>query len=224
MALHLEREVEKLRSLFTKLGALVEESVITAIRAVDSRSAEMANQVIAGDAVIDRMEIEVEEECLKILALHQPVATDLRYIISMLKINSDMERIGDLAANISMRVLELSKLPALAVPFDFETMVDLVRSMLKNSLDSLLSWKIEKAYQVLHTGPKVDVISKEVYEYVKYHASTEPATVDVQLQYLSICRYLEKIGDHAENIAEDVVYIMEGEIVRHRKGLFKVKS
>lgn len=199
------------------LCAMVEEALKRALHAVSQRSDEQAREVIKNDARIDNMEIEVEEECLKVLALHQPVAVDLRFIVAVLKINNDLERVGDLAVNIAERCLYITSQPALKLDFDFAGMFDKSIQMLKKSLDSLVNWDAELAGEVCASDEEVDALNRRMFELFKEEAHQRPENIELMLQYLSISRHLERIADHATNIAEDVIYMTEGDIVRHNK-------
>jgi phosphate transport system protein len=187
-----------------------------AVTAIENRDAELANKVILGDTEIDQLEVNLEEDCLKILALHQPVAIDLRFIIAVLKINSDLERIGDLAVNMAERAQFLSGKSPIAIPFDLEGLALKTQKMLRESLDSLVNLNAGLARDVCVTDDEVDAINREMYDLVKAAIRIHPEQVDILIPYLSISRYLERIADHATNIAEDVIYMIEGEIARHR--------
>ena len=215
MAMHLRREIERLKKMVLSMSAVVEENVHRAVVAIEQRDDDLARQVIAADGEIDRTEIDVEEECLKILALHQPVAIDLRLIVAVLKINNDLERIDDLAVNIAERALFLSHQPRVRVPFDFPTMADKVRTMLKSSLDSLVNLDAGLARTVCASDDEVDDINRQMYDQVKQGISEHPEAMESLIHLLSVSRHLERIADHATNIAEDVLYMLEGEIVRH---------
>lgn len=217
MSRHLQIEIEKLKKKIFELCAMVEESVLSSVRSVIRRDTELAQKLIDNDSVIDTMEIEVEEDCLKILALHQPVAIDLRFIVAALKINSDLERIGDLAVNIAERSLMLATLKnAHAVEYDFTKMSQKAIAMVKKSLDAFVNFDPKLSIQVCSSDDEVDELHKGMYAVFKREVSRNIDSIDVMLQYLSISRSLERIADHATNIAEDVVYITEGDIVRHR--------
>jgi len=217
MSSHLKRQIEKLKRLLLELGALVEESVSKALEAVRSRDAALAARVIDGDEAVDALEIDVEEECLHTLALHQPVAMDLRYVVGVLKINNDLERIADQAVNIAEQALALAGEPALAeVPFDFETEAAEARSMLKQSLDAFIHMNLELAARVRSEDDAVDRIHASMYDAVKAAIRRSPNEVDQLLRFVSISRNLERIADLATNIAEDVVYMGRGDILRHR--------
>jgi phosphate transport system protein len=216
MTVHLHKEIEKLKSMLLSLGADVEGSVYKAVQALDRRDAVLAEQVISGDAPIDRFEVYLEEECLKILALYQPVAVDLRYVIAVLKINNDLERIGDLAVNIAERAQYLAKEEPVDVPFDFVGMAEKVRAMLKKSLDAMVNQDVRQAKEVCAADDEIDAIHKDMYPRIQEAITRNPKHMAALLQFLGVSRYLERIADHATNIAEDVIYMMEGDIVRHR--------
>jgi len=217
MAKHLERELEKLKKRILTLGALVEERVRMAIRSMESRDADLAEKVIKEDYEIDEIEVEVEEECLKILALHQPVAVDLRFLISVIKINSDLERIGDEAVNIAQCVEIISKKNKVEVPFDYSLMAEKTAAMLKESLDSLVNLDLDEAFRVLTLDDDVDHIYGEIYDQVKGVIQKNPGRAGYLINLLLISRHLERIADHATNIAEEVIYLIEGDIIRHGK-------
>jgi len=216
MPRHLQREIEKLKKKILGLGAVVEESVQKAVRAMQDRDVELANKIINNDVETDRMEVDVEEECLKILALYQPVATDLRFIVAVLKINNDLERIGDLAVNIAERGAFLATQGRINIPFNFDDMVAKTQSMLKRSLDALVNHDAELAREVCLADDEVDAINRQMYIQVQDGIRAHPEQLEALIHLLSTSRHLERIADHATNIAEDVIYMIEGEIVRHR--------
>ena len=217
MTKHLEREIDKLKRQILRLSTVVEDSVYKAVKAVEERDPDRAELVISKDSEIDLLEVEVEEECLKILALHQPVAIDLRFIIAVLKINNDLERIGDLAVNISNRASALAKLPKVKVAPDFEPMFVKVMSMLRRSLESLVNLDSELARSVCASDDEVDDLNREMHRLIQENIRTAPAEAASLLQMLSVSKNLERIADHSTNIAEDVIYMIHGEIVRHRE-------
>ena len=219
MALHLLRELEKLKKMVLSLSALVEENLQRAVRAIEKLDEEMANEVMQRDEEIDQAEVEVEEECLKIFALYQPVATDLRFLVAVLKINNDLERIGDLAVNMAERAVLLARMESPNVPLDFAGMADKVSSMVRNSLDSLVKFDAGLAREVCAADDEVDALNREMYERVKEALKQEPAHVNALIHLLSVSRHLERIADHATNICEDVIYMAEGAIVRHKHGV-----
>ena len=215
MTLHLEREVASLKKQIVTLGTIVEEAVFDAVQAVQERNTFLAKKVIDGDTIINQKEIEIEEECLKILALHQPVAIDLRFIVAVLKINNDLERIGDLAANIAARAMKLAKLPDKGNVFDLNLMTETTKSMLKQSLDALLEMDIDIARQVLPLDDELDEMNRHNYHSGQEIIKANPEITSQVLATLSVSRNLERIGDQTTNIAEDVIYMISGDIVRH---------
>jgi phosphate transport system protein len=224
MAQHLQREIDKLKKEILSLGALVENSVQIAVRAIDDRDSTLAEKVVKSDFEIDQAEVNLEENCLKILALHQPVAIDLRFIIAVLKINNDLERIGDLAVNIAERVKFITSQPNVRIPFDLPGLAEKTSWMLRNSLDSLVKFDTSIASHVIAADDEVDAINREMYDLVKNAIKAHPEHVDALIPYLSVSRYLERIADHATNISEDVIYMVDGVIARHRTEEFHPKA
>jgi phosphate transport system protein len=218
MSLHLQRQLSKLKEHILALGALVEEAVADAIRAIETRDAALAAQVIERDTEIDLMEVDIEEECLHTLALHQPVAFDLRYVVAVLKINNDLERIADLAVNIAEKVELLNKHQSPRPPAGLEMTIvaTKVRTMVKQSLDAMVDINPELAELVIQSDDEVDLLHKQTYLMVKQNIRSNPDNVELLINLLSVSRNLERIADHAVNIAEDVVYMAKGDILRHR--------
>jgi len=216
MAKHLQREIEKLKKKILALSAVVEESVQQAVKSISARDLKLANNLIEKDQEIDQMEVDVEEECLKILALDQPVAIDLRFIIAVLKINNDLERIGDLAANIAERAAFLATREKVDIPFDFPGMSQLSEAMLRKSLDALVNLDAKLAFEVINSDDAVDQMHREMYSRIQEEIIKKPDKLDCLINLLAVSRQLERIADHATNIAEDVIYMIEGEIVRHQ--------
>jgi len=215
MPKRLQKELEKIKKRILSLGGMVEERVSMAKRAIDSIDRTLANQIMKTDYEIDELEVEVEEECLKILALHQPVAVDLRFLVAVIKINNDLERIGDQAVNIAERVENISKRPRLDLSLDYEHMAEKATSMLRMSLDALVNLDLDLAFQVLTLDDEVDHMEREMYDYIKEEIRKKPDAAGYLINFLFISRHLERIGDHSTNIAEEVIYLIEGEIVRH---------
>ncbi len=215
MAKHLQRDLENLQRNLLALAASVEEAIHNAIRALQQREADPAEQVIAGDAQIDQEENHIEEECLKILALHQPVAVDLRRIAAALKINTDLERMADLAEDIAERALHLTGLPVIPVPAKLQRMTDLTTTMVRQSLDAFVNLDPRQARRVCRLDDEVDRYNNEIIQELIGLMQESPAQVEAGLSLFSATRHLERIADHATNIAEDVVYLVEGTIIRH---------
>jgi phosphate transport system protein len=221
MPKHLQREIENLKKSLLNLGARVETVVHEAIRSIEERDADLAQKIIAEDIDIDHTEVEVEEDCLKILALHQPVAIDLRFIVAVLKINNDLERIGDLAVNIAERSVYLASVPPVRVSFDFSDMSKKTEKMLNQSLDALVNMSSELAHQVCAEDDEVDSINRRMYIKIQGSIKAHPDQIAPLIHLLSVSRHLERIADHATNIAEDVIYMIEGQIVRHKAEDYK---
>ncbi len=216
MTRHFQNEIERLKKKILRMAAMAEESVQKSVRAAAERNAVLAEEVIRFDLEIDMREIEVEEECLKILALHQPVAADLRYIVAVLKINNDLERIADLATNIAKRSRDLAGINDRRTPFDLDTLLKLTLAMVRSSVDALVNQDVDRAQQVRCDDDRIDELHETAYETVTREITNNPERTVYLLNLLSISRNLERIADHATNIAEDVIYMIEGEIVRHQ--------
>ncbi len=216
MTIRLHKEIEKLKKRILALGGVVEESLRLAVKAIDEGDAILAAKVVKDDNVIDQMEVDTEEECLKTLALHQPVAVDLRFIVAALKLNNDLERIGDYCANIAESAIFLAGRKKVEIPFDFGQMSETVQTMLKWSLDSLVNMDSELAIKVCKMDDQVDRINREMYHRVAEGIRKHPDDLESLLHYLTTSRRLERIADHCTNIAEDVIYMINGEIIRHK--------
>jgi phosphate transport system protein len=216
MSVHLQHEIANLKKQILSLGALVEDDVSQAVRAVAQRDLRLAQGVIDRDSVVDQNEVSIEEECLKILALHQPVANDLRFIIAVLKLNNDLERIGDLAVNIAQRAIFLCGQPRVDIPFDLAEIAEKSQAMLRQSLDALNNLDLKLARQVGASDDVVDNLNRQSFELIKGVIRQSTEHLDSLIALLSVSRYLERIADHATNIAEDVIYLVEGRIIRHQ--------
>ena len=215
MPRHLQRDLERLKKEILTVGSMVEEATDKAILALMNRRPELAREVIEGDEAIDAKEVEVEEQCLKILALHQPVAVDLRFIVAVMKVNNDLERMGDLAVNIAERAAFLATNEPIGVLLSFKKMVDAVRAMVHQSLDALVNLDPALARNVLQRDDEVDEINREMFEVLQQLMHDDHATIERAVHTLSSSRNLERIADHATNIAEDVIFMIEGDVIRH---------
>ncbi len=215
MSLHLQREIELLKKKILTLGALVEETVLLTVKGIKDGDEALAERLIAGDSVIDQREVEIEEECQKILALHQPVAHDLRFIIAVLKINAELERIGDSTTNIAKRIL-LAKSHLSGFTPELEAMAYKAQEMLHKSLDALVNLNASLAYSVIASDEEVDAINRGMYETIESCILRAPENTRVYIALRGISHAIERIADHATNIAEDVIYLVEGAIIRHR--------
>jgi phosphate transport system protein len=215
MPVHLQKEIDKLKKQIVLLAGSVEKRVADAVKSIDQHDAQLAQMIKDTDQVVDQTEVEVEEECLKILALYQPVAMDLRFIIAVLKINSDLERIGDEAVNIAGRALNINAYPKIEINFDLKALTRNVMAMLKRSLDALVNMDAALAHAVIDSDDEIDETVQMLFKQVKNEIRRQPEKIDYIIEYMRINRHLERIADHATNIAEDIVYMIEGKIVRH---------
>ncbi len=221
MGKHLKSAIDNLMEMLMNLSGKVEQNVSMAFDALKNMNAEIAKKVINNDKEIDNEEIIIEEECLKILALHQPVASDLRYIIAALKINNEIERIGDLAQDISGHVLALIKVFPKKSIIDFNPMYNAALFMLKRSIDSMVNMDREMALDVIRKDDFVDNKNREICLKISNYIKEDPINTDYYLQNIYISKRLERIADLATNIAEDTIYLVSGEIVRHDKNIEK---
>lgn len=219
MAVHLQRQIEKLKRSIRSLGARAQSQLDSAMEAVANRDEELARRVIAEDEHINNMEIEIEEECLHTLALYQPVAFDLRYVVSVLKINNDLERIADQAVNIAQQATFLSEEePLPIVPYDMEGMAERVQDMLRDALEALVEMDVTRADLVRAADEQVDAIHREMYESVEQAIQAHPEQARQLIHLMNVSRQLERTADLAVNIAEDVLYTARGDIIRHAGG------
>lgn len=216
MSRHLIKELEVLKRNLLSLTAVVEDTLDQALTALKNRDSKLARQVIQSDDEIDNKEVELEEECLKTLVLYQPVAFDLRYVVGILKINNDLERIGDLAVNIAERAVFLSEQNPIEEPFDFDTMAEKTRSMLQGSINALIHLDQDLAYEICKEDDEVDAMNRGMYDKVYAELRKNPDQVEPLIHYLCVSRHLERIADYATNIAEDIIYMIEGTIIRHK--------
>jgi phosphate transport system protein len=216
MTKHIERQVDQLKERILRVGTLVEEAISKSITALINRDVQLAQRVAANDEQIDRMEVEVEEECLKILALYQPVAADLRFVVAVLKINNDLERMGDLAKNIAKRVAQLANGEPCELPPEIRTMAMQAQEMVKQSLDAVVQADPALARQVREEDDAVDEYRQQIRRKVLKGIMEHPENVENLLRVNSVSKHIERIADMATNIAEDVIYMVEGDIVRHR--------
>jgi phosphate transport system protein len=218
MRTHLQRDLEAVTKKLLAVGSIVEQATTRALNALIERKLEVARDVEAGDAEVDELEVEVEEDCLKILALHAPVAADLRIVIAYLKLNNDLERIGDLARNIAERAEFLATREPIGIPEQIPVMGRYVRDMLRECLDAVVHGDTQLARKVLDEDEKVDQLHKQVYGVIARRIAEAPQRSEELLQLLSVSRYLERMADQATNVAEDVVFMVEGQVIRHRSG------
>jgi len=215
MTRHIERQIESLKERILRVGTMVEEAISKSITALINRDVHLAQRVMANDEEIDRMEVEVEEECLKILALYQPVAADLRFVVAVLKINNDLERMGDLAKNIAKRVAQLAG-REIDLPVEIRAMAMQAQEMVKQCLDAVVRGDPALARQIREEDDIVDEGRQRIQRHVMAGIKADPENAESLLRINSVSKHIERIADMATNIAEDVVYMVEGDIVRHR--------
>ncbi len=210
-----EEELRGLRAGLIKMGGLVESQIAEAIEALVERDSVHAHTVIARDAEVNRMDIETDGRCINLLALHQPAASDLRFITTGLKITTDLERIGDNAVNICERALELNEEPQLKPYIDIPRMASIAQSMVKDSLDAFMRNDTALAEQVIARDDEVDLLNYQIYRELLSFMAEDPHTIGVATRVLFVSKYLERIADHATNIAEMVVFMVEGKNIKH---------
>lgn len=214
--MHLQRDLEALEQNLLAQSSVVEEMVFRACQSLRELRVDMARDVIASEEMVNLREVELEEECLKMLALHQPVAVDLRRVATVLKINGDLERIADLAVNICERTLSLASHPDFEMPVHLEEMSEIAIGMVRDALDAFVRQDVDAARDVCLRDDTVDDLNRQVIS--ELHALVEANVADIApaFHFYSASRHVERIADHATNIAEDVIYLVDGDIARHR--------
>ncbi|MEO0531020.1 MAG: phosphate signaling complex protein PhoU [Planctomycetota bacterium] len=217
MSIHLERDLGTLEQDLLAQSALVEEMIRLACRGLCERKLGLSDELAEREPEINRREVRIEEECLKILALHQPVAIDLRRVATVLKANSDLERIADLAVNIGERNEAIASFPELPLPDFLERMAEATIGMVRDALDAFVELDAEAARRVRLQDDEVDNLNRRVIDTVYEVVGKSPHLVEPALHLFSASRHIERMADHATNIAEDVIYLVEGEIARHRR-------
>ncbi len=224
MSIHFHKEIQRLKQGILSIGATAEENVRKAVEAVETRNEDLAKELLESDYEIDQMEVDLEERCLMVLALHHPVAVDLRFVVGVIKVNNDLERIGDLAVNIAERVSFLASQEEIPLPFDFFSMAESVQAILKSSLDSLVNMDSALAKETRLKDDEVDEFNARMFEMVKDGLREDNPQIDYLIHLLCISRHLERIADLATNICEDVIYMVDGEIVRHQPENFSANE
>ena len=221
MSRHLQRDIESINQELLGISSMVEDMIDKATQALNERKFELADEVVTSDPYVDQHEVHVEEECLKMLALHQPVAVDLRRIATMLKVNADLERIADLAVSIAQRAKALQEYPAFTVPDRLPQMVVLATQMVRGVMDAFVNIDTAAARRIIAMDNAVDRYNCDIIIELEATMKTRPEFVSAALHCFSATRHIERIADHATNIAEDVLYLVEGEIVRHKHDLIQ---
>jgi phosphate transport system protein len=212
---HFEAELQTLKNRLLTMGALVEERAHQAVKALINRSQQQAEQIIASDKEVNDLQIDIDDRCLKLLATQTPLASDLRLITSAMKINSDLERIGDQAVNIAENVVKLLPQPPLKPLIDIPRMAEIAQQMTRDALDSFVKRDVALAREVLRRDDEVDSLKDQVFRELLTYMMADPGTIQRALALILISRNLERIADHATNIAEDVIFLVEAKDVRH---------
>lgn len=216
MSMHLQRDLESLEQNLLNQSSVVEQMVFRACQSLRELRVDIVQEVLASEETVNYREVEIEEECLKILALHQPVAIDLRRVATVLKINGDLERIADLAVNIGERTHSLSLYPDFQMPANLDKMAESAISMVRDALDSFVRLDVELARDVCNRDDVVDELNRQVISDVQSLIESTPSDIEPAFHFYSASRHVERIADHATNIAEDVIYLVDGDIARHR--------
>jgi phosphate transport system protein len=214
---HFQEELEQLKARLLEMGGLAEDRLRLAVRAVVDRDLAMLEKVLNGDTAINQLHIEIDDRCFKLLALHQPMAVDLRGIVSAVKINTDLERVGDLAVNIAEAVRRYLQHPPVKELIDIPRMAVIAQEMLRDALDAYVRGDVELAQSVLDRDDELDALKTQVFRELLTHMLRDPATIEPSLDLILISRHLERIGDHATNIAEDVIFLVSARDVRHHQ-------
>ncbi|MCK4518639.1 MAG: phosphate signaling complex protein PhoU [Candidatus Omnitrophica bacterium] len=215
MERHFDEELSGLKSQLLKMSALVEEAISRSVKALVERKAELVEEVIKSDEVINMLEIEIDELCLKLLALYQPAAVDLRFVCSAMKINNELERIGDQAVNIAERAREVIKEPLLKPLIDIPRMGLLAQKMVKDAIDALVNKDDALAGDVCRRDDEVDSLNNQIFRELLTYMIEDPKTITRAVELILVGRHLERIADHATNISEDVIYFLKGKNIKH---------
>ncbi|OGF47224.1 MAG: phosphate transport system regulatory protein PhoU [Candidatus Firestonebacteria bacterium RIFOXYC2_FULL_39_67] len=212
---HFDEELGELKERLLYMASLVESMINYSIKSLVERKEELVQETYKHEAEVNKIQVEIDDKCLKLIALHQPAAADLRFITSAMKINAELERMGDQAVNIADASVKLLKQPPLKPLIDTPRMAEIVKKMVKESLDSFVKKDIELAKVVLKTDDEVDDLKDQIFRELLTYMSAEPSNISRALELILISRHLERIGDHATNIAEDVIFLVAGKDIRH---------
>ncbi len=215
MATIFEKELEGLNEKVLRLGSMVEKAINDSVKSLVERNSEIAIRTIDGDPLVNALDVEIDEECIRLIALRQPRAKDLRLITTAMKITTDIERIGDMAVDISERALELNEEPQLKPYIDIPRMAEIAQGMVRDALDAFVKRDSSLARDVLTRDDMVDNLNYQVFNELLFFMIQDPKTVSRAVKITYVSKYLERIADHATNIAEMVVYLVEGKIIRH---------
>jgi phosphate transport system protein len=212
---HFQEELEQLKARLLEMGGLAEDRLRLAVSGLVDRDGSTIERVLGGDTAINQLHIEIDDRCFKLLALHQPMATDLRAIVAVVKINTDLERVGDLAVNIAEAARRYATHPPVKKLKDIPKMGDIAQAMLRDALDSFVRRDTVLAQQVLNEDDRLDALKTQIFRELLSYMIEDPSTVEPALDLILISRHLERIGDHATNIAEDVIFMVSALDVRH---------
>jgi len=215
MQRHFHEELEALKQTLLAMGGLVEDQIRGVMRALTERDDVLAQEVIDRDRQVNAYDVEVDETCVNLLALHQPAAGDLRFITTAMKIVTDLERIGDQAVNIGQRALELNREPQLKPYIDLPRMAERAQAMVKESLDAFVTRDTELARRVCAADAEVDALKEQIFRELLTFMMEDARTISRAIRLILISRFMERVADHATNIAEMVIYMVEGKMVRH---------
>jgi phosphate transport system protein len=212
---HFQEELEQLKTRLLEMGGLAEENVRVAVQGLVERDPALIDRVLFGDEPVNRLHIEIDGRCFKLFALHQPMAADLRTIVAALKINTDLERVGDLAVNIAQAAQRYASHPPVKKLIDIPMMAGIAQNMLRDALDSFVRRDLDLAQHVLDEDDRLDALKTQIFRELLTYMLKDPATIEPALDLILVSRHLERIGDHATNIAEDVIFIISARDVRH---------
>jgi phosphate transport system protein len=217
MVRHFEEELSRLKEKILKMGALVEAQISSSIKALVERDLVLARQTIQNDHQVNAMDVEIDEECIRLLALYQPAARDLRFITTAMKITTDLERMSDLSEDICERAIELAEEPLLKPYIDIPRMAEAAQKMVRETLDAFVNKDAALARKVCSEDQFIDDLTHQIFRELLSFMAEDPTTITRSIRISFVAKYIERIGDHATNIAEMVVYLVEGKIIRHTR-------
>ena len=212
-----DEELRLLKERVLRIGSLVEAAIRNSVNSLVKRNSDLARKVIENDHKVNAFDVEIDEECIRLIALRQPKAKDLRFITTAMKITTDLERMGDLAVNIAERAIELNEEPQLKPYIDVPRMAEITEAMVRDALDALVKGCSKIPYEVIKRDDEVDDLNAQVFNELLFFMIQDPGTVSRATRISYVSKYLERIADHATNIAEMVIYMCEGKIIRHTK-------
>jgi phosphate transport system protein len=215
METHFQKELQELKDDLLKMATVVEEAISTAVRSLVKRDSDLAKKTFKGEDQINRMEIDIEDKCLKLLALRQPLAADLRFITSAMKIITDLERMGEQAVNIAERAISLNEEPQIKPYIDIPRMAEITQSMVKDVLDAFVNRNPQLARSVCERDDMVDGLNEQVFRELLTYMMSDAKTITRAVHLMIVCRCLERIADHATNIAEDVIFMIDALVIKH---------